>query len=471
MNKEFYKTQTSIGAIIVIVGFFLPWISMGPFSFSGYDAPKLAEMFSGMERSMRHGNNSSGTQFYYILYFIPLLSGYLLYGEYKGEKKYFNPAKIAIFLLCAFVILKLSLMDGHQNIFEIAGIGIWVTFGGSVFLLIKLIKEFQKPIVAIPTQSSSQSVDPKLETTQPQIAVNTIQQTSNFDIGAWINKNKKILIGIVSSVIVLFVVYFLFLKNDPAKDGQNSAIANCDCAKNSNEQMIECYKKFIADFDSYKFSGRQEANQKLQSLIQDENNKSQQCYLAGQEKYKKLKEKYITDADLSGKFDYAFNAQQGLCNNNNSNDVNTLYNLAINKINGYIGSAEREQAKQDSIAAIQAAQVAQQQELAFVEATKTPPSMEKIKEDLLGKKVSIILNGRNGGWEFDKLADIKNINSLGATFQNNTHTYIGNIEMTLYDNRQRCNYYSRETVTYIWDGNTNMWNFQNVVSNEFTKMK
>ena len=143
MNKEFYKTKTGIGAFIVLIGFLLPWVSLGPFgSISGYDIPKFAEIASGMGRSFQRGEAASGTQFYYILYLIPLLSCYLLYGEYKKKNKFFNPVKIIIFLLTAFVVFKLSTM-GKGGLFEKAGIGLWITFGGSIYLLIQSIKQLQ----------------------------------------------------------------------------------------------------------------------------------------------------------------------------------------------------------------------------------------------------------------------------------------------------------------------------------------
>ena len=147
MKKEFYKTPTTIGAALVIIGFLLPWVSFsfGPMtmSVSGYDIPKLGEMFSGLKRSFDEGKASSGNQLYYVLYLIPLLAGYLIYSEYKNIKKYFVPAKVVIFLLSGFVIYKLAFLGGSisENLQQ-GGIGLWISVGGGIYLLVQAVKEF-----------------------------------------------------------------------------------------------------------------------------------------------------------------------------------------------------------------------------------------------------------------------------------------------------------------------------------------
>lgn len=240
MNKEFFKTQTSIGAALAIIGFVLPWVSLGPFSISGYEIPKVAEMFSGLERSFSDGEASSGTQLYYILYFIPLLSGYLLYGEFKGSKKYFTQAKLTIFSLTAIVVYKLSTFD-EVNIFEVAGLGLLLTFGGSIYLLIQAIKESQwyptGPVV-------EKEIIPAESGTTNQL---------NFDFAAYQAKVQEVLklspkikniITASTAIIILSVgLYFLLHKNSYQK--VMSALEN-----NRWEEVNYNYEKSLAEIAS-----------------------------------------------------------------------------------------------------------------------------------------------------------------------------------------------------------------------------
>ena len=81
----------------------------------------------------------------------------------------------------------------------------------------------------------------------------------------------------------------------------------------------------------------------------------QHCYDINQEKLTKLKERYILDKEQKEKFEYTLNAEQGLCDNN-SLELRSLFSQIMNKINLYIGRVEQEKAKQDSIAAVKAAE-------------------------------------------------------------------------------------------------------------------
>jgi hypothetical protein len=294
--------------------------------------------------------------------------------------------------------------------------------------------------------------------------VHSNKRAIDFEIGKWLIKNKKIIIGIIGACIILLGLYYFFLKHDPVKDGQNIASSICDCGKKQNEQMIDCYKKYISDFNSYKFSGRQEARTKLESLVQPITNSYQQCYDKNQQKLEKRKERYITDQEQIGNFEYAFNAQNGLCNNN-SNELNSLNTEVANKINEYIGPVEKEQAKQDSIAAAKAAEIAAQADIAFDNATKNIPSHNQMKKDLIGRNLT------NATWNFDKLEEIKSFKITNETFQKNTHSYIGNVELGLQGYNTRIRYHSTAVITYTWDINSNTWNFQSIVSQDYHQVR
>lgn len=240
MNKEFYKTPTSIGAVLVIIGFILPWVSFGPFAISGYEIPKVAETFSGMGRSFSSGEASSGTLLYYLLYLIPLLSGYLLYCEYKRNKNFFSPAKFMIFLLSAFVVYKLSSM-GEVSIFKMAGIGLWITFGGSVYLLIQAIKELQPSKTDTAVENEIQKA--KSTTTNKKMFDFAAYQAKAQEALKLSPKTKNIIIASTSIIILSVGLYFLFHKNSYQKT--MSALEN-----NQWEELNYNYEKSLTEIAS-----------------------------------------------------------------------------------------------------------------------------------------------------------------------------------------------------------------------------
>lgn len=241
MNKEFYKTQTSIGAALAIIGFILPWVSMGPFgSISGWDIPKVAEMFSGMARSFSRDEVSSGTQLYYLLYLIPILSGYLLYGEYKDSKKFFVPAKIVIFLLSAFVVYKLSDI-GKGGIFERAGVGLWITVVGSIYLLIQAIKELQTAKTVTIVENEAQTAESGTPNKKMfDLAAKQAQAKKALKLSP---KTKKIIIASTAIIILSVGLYFLLHKNSYQK--VMSALEN-----NNWQEVNYNYEKAQAEISS-----------------------------------------------------------------------------------------------------------------------------------------------------------------------------------------------------------------------------
>jgi hypothetical protein len=143
MKKEFYKTNTSIGAILVIIGFLLPWISFGIFNLSGYDIPKLIEMSRGVSNIFQQQDKEfSYTQLYYFLYVLPLLGGYLLYNEYNQTSKFVTLSKSIIFVVTiTFICVAAWKFESFWNLLKISGYGLWLTLAGSTFLFRQVVNE------------------------------------------------------------------------------------------------------------------------------------------------------------------------------------------------------------------------------------------------------------------------------------------------------------------------------------------
>lgn len=324
--------------------------------------------------------------------------------------------------------------------------------------------------ISSPTKVVDQNIS------QPLSAVSPIPQTNNFDFGNWLKKNKTIVIGVVGLAVILFGIYYFFLKHDPIKDGEKTAAAYCDCGKKQNEQMKESYKIFIDEFDSYKFPGKEAAQQKLTALEQSISDASQLCFAVNQERFTKLNGSYIGDRVKAEKFNYTYNAQLALCNNTD-NELSSLSSQANDKINQYIGSIEKEQVRQDSLAAlkseIELRLATEKAALAFDSATKNPPSVDKMKQDILGKEYRNVNGGQLSSdvayWTFESPEEIKKLKLLSQSFDKTVYSFTGNIEMELLG-RNSGRWRSVAIITYIWDVTTNTWNFQNFGSQEFKKI-
>jgi len=219
-----------------------------------------------------------------------------------------------------------------QTDFQFAYWGALIAIGVAAFISYLRMQKTHNIVVNVSTPETTQPLVNE-NISQPQATVSTAPQTSNFDIGEWFSKNKILFIGIVASGIILFVVYYFFIKHDPTKDGQTVAIAYCDCAKEQTEQQIKVYKDFIANFDSFKFTRRRVAQATLDSLLKPISATTQKCQEKAQADYTRLKERYVTDKEQIEKYDYAVNAQQQLCKDEKQTILSDLSTQVQNKYN------------------------------------------------------------------------------------------------------------------------------------------
>ena len=331
----------------------------------------------------------------------------------------------------------------------------------------KIIESGVPPNQINPVQTTAKITSQVENISKTQATTSSTPQITNFDISKWLNKNKYIIFSIVGLAILSVGVYYFYLKHDPVKDAKKIAIAYCDCGKKQNEQMTESYRKFLTNFDLYKFSGREAAHQKLTALMQSINDISQECYGANQEEISKLKERYIGNIEATEKFELAYGEQLVLCNNYTT-EQSSLYNQAISKINQYMGAVEKEQVRQDSIAAVRA-QLQLSASLEYAE--QNLPSIERMKQDIRGK--SFTLPPNELGWpgvQYDIDVNFLSFKSSGNSFQKETRSFTSNIDMATGDNRKtHCNLIG--IITYTWDANTNAWVFQNIVAQEFHQIE
>jgi uncharacterized membrane protein len=123
-----------IGALIVLIGFFLPWLQNNDVSISGYGAVFDPEgKVFGSKRYLALALPLSAILFLLLLF---------VKGANPGIKKLlkFVPL-IAIILGTCFVFYKIGarqreqLFDHAGSFFKLIGIGIWLTLAGAIVML------------------------------------------------------------------------------------------------------------------------------------------------------------------------------------------------------------------------------------------------------------------------------------------------------------------------------------------------
>lgn len=233
----------------------------------------------------------------------------------------------------------------------------------------------------------------------------------------WFKKNKTIVISIVSAIVALYGVYYFFLRHDPVKDAKTVATGFCDCSIKYNDAMIKVNEEFIKSFETSGFKKRQEARNKLQEMQNSVYAENTNCNNAAEQKYNDLRSRYISEQEMISKFDFAFNAQQGICNPSNQSKLTSMYSDVENKITSI----------------------------------KDPePDIEKIKTDLIGQQIP--------GWRFAYLNEYQSADILNTTKGNDRVEY--QIKFKLIDNTSNSQH-DCEVVTVYLQGDQG-WYFNEV---------
>jgi len=128
------KKIENICAIIIIVAFFLPWVSLGFISFSGYDLPNLASFVNSFDAAFSENGESSGSaNSLYAVYLIPLLSISILFMEYLGKESKKLCLTAGTLNVVGFLYVLIFETEGDIGMM---GIGIWITVLASVVMLL-----------------------------------------------------------------------------------------------------------------------------------------------------------------------------------------------------------------------------------------------------------------------------------------------------------------------------------------------
>ena len=153
-----FKKLENICAIVIIVAFFLPWISMGGMiSFSGYELPNLAEMASAMGAAFNENAAKEQTNYaVYLVYLVPLLAIGVLATDYlKTDEKiaHFVAMAAGAFPVLAFAYASFS----SSGVPEGLAIGIWLTLLACVAMLLTVFGVIKQPTADKPSDPDKNS--------------------------------------------------------------------------------------------------------------------------------------------------------------------------------------------------------------------------------------------------------------------------------------------------------------------------
>ncbi len=237
-----------------------------------------------------------------------------------------------------------------------------------------------------------------------------------LDLRKIIVKNKMPII-IVLALAVCGIILWLIFKADPVSDAKKAVSAYCNCSEKYYDGTIKADEDFVNSFRPNNFKNRQEARNKLQELRNAVSAISVDCNGKAQANYTEKRNKYLTDAEQLKKFDFTYGSLLGTCNSGNQSKLISLNAEIENKIST-INDPE--------------------------------PDIEKIKSDLIGKKIP--------GWNFDYLGEFQKCEITNTNKTPNRVEY--NLTMTMLDQRNGNTYPLAVVITYMQ--NDQGWYFNNM---------
>ncbi len=233
---------------------------------------------------------------------------------------------------------------------------------------LETLQSIATPLQALPQKESSDE---------------TIELIKSFAI-----EYKRTLLISLGLIIVFIVLYELFLKANPVKDAKKAAMAYCNCAEKYNEELIKTDQDFINSFSSNNFKNRQTARIKLMQSLTPANTANSECLAKARINYTRLRNSYINNVEKITEFDVDYSAEYGVCIQNNQNKLTSVYSEVEKKI--------------------------------FT--IKDPePDIEKIKSDLIGKKMP--------GWNFDALSEFNKADIIKTTHGKDRIEYAINLHL------------------------------------------
>ena len=138
-----FKRIENICAIVLVVAFFLPWVSFGGmFSVAGYELPNAAEGINAMAAAFSESGEVDTNYGIYLVYLVPLLAVGVLATDYlKSDEKVAHYVAIAAGVLPLLGFLYMLQRNGMQGM----AIGIYLTVLASIVMLLATFGVIKRP--------------------------------------------------------------------------------------------------------------------------------------------------------------------------------------------------------------------------------------------------------------------------------------------------------------------------------------
>lgn len=138
-----FKKIENICAIVLVVAFFLPWVSLGGmFSFAGYQLPNAAEGINAMAAAWSESGEADTNYGVYLVYLVPLLAVGVLATDYlKSDEKVAHYVAIAAGVLPVLGFLYMVIDNGMQGM----AIGIYLTVVAAIVMLLATFGVIKRP--------------------------------------------------------------------------------------------------------------------------------------------------------------------------------------------------------------------------------------------------------------------------------------------------------------------------------------
>jgi len=137
-----FKKIENICAIVLVVAFFLPWISLGGiFSFSGYELPNAAQGVNAMAAAFSE-TEADTNYVVYLVYLVPLLAVGVLATDYlKSDEKVAHYVAIAAGAFPLLGFLYVVIDKGIEGL----AIGIYLTVIAAIVMLLATFGVIKRP--------------------------------------------------------------------------------------------------------------------------------------------------------------------------------------------------------------------------------------------------------------------------------------------------------------------------------------
>ena len=137
-----FKKIENICAIVLVVAFFLPWVSLGGmFSFAGYQLPNAAEGINAMAAAFSESEPDTN-YVVYLVYLVPLLAVGVLATDYlKSDEKVAHYVAIAAGAFPLLGFLYVVIDNGIEGL----AIGIYLTVIAAIVMLLATFGVIKRP--------------------------------------------------------------------------------------------------------------------------------------------------------------------------------------------------------------------------------------------------------------------------------------------------------------------------------------